>query len=108
MIISGGENIYPSEVENVLGKHNAIKDLAIVGCQDKKWGEIVCAFVVLHDNMNLTEQNLIGWAKKRLAGYKCPKKVFFIDDNEMPRNATGKILHKDLRDKANSLIKAIL
>jgi len=108
MIISGGETIYPSEVENVLGKHNSIKDLAIVGCQDKKWGEIVCAFVVLHDNMNLTEQNLIGWAKKRLASYKCPKKVFFIDDNEMPRNATGKILHKDLRDKANSLMKDIL
>ena len=108
MIISGGENIYPSEVENVLGKHNSIKDLAIVGCQDKKWGEIVCAFVVLHDNMNLTEQNLIGWAKKRLAGYKCPKKVFFIGDNEMPRNATGKILHKDLRDKANSLIMSSL
>ena len=107
MIISGGENIYPSEVENVLGKHNSIKDLAIVGCQDKKWGEIVCAFVILHDNMKLTEHNLIGWAKKRLASYKCPKKVFFIDDNEMPRNATGKILHKDLRDKANSLIKII-
>ena len=54
--------------------------------------------------MNLTEQNLIGWAKKRLAGYKC-QKSFFIGDNEMPRNATGKILHKDLRDKANSLIR---
>ena len=64
----------------------------------------VCCF---DDNINLSEQNLIGWAKKRLAGYKCPKKVFFIDDNEMPRNATGKILHKDLRDKANSLIKDI-
>ena len=108
IIISGGENIYPSEVENILGKHNAVKDLAIVGCQDKKWGEIVCAFVVLHDGMNLTQQDLIGWAKKRLAGYKCPKKVFFIDDNDMPRNATGKILHKDLRDKANSLIKDII
>ena len=108
MIISGGENIYPSEVENILGKHKAVKDLAIVGSQDKKWGEIVCAFVILHDNMKLTEHNLIGWAKKRLASYKCPKKVFFIDDNEMPRNATGKILHKDLRDKANSLMKEIL
>ena len=108
MIISGGENIYPSEVENVLGKHNAIKDIAIIGCQDKKWGEIVCAFVVLQDNISLSEKNLIEWAKKRLAGYKCPKKVFFIGDNEMPRNATGKILHKDLREKANSLIKDIL
>ena len=58
--------------------------------------------------MKLTEQNLLEWAKKRLASYKCPKKVFFIDDNEMPRNATGKILHKDLRDKANSLMKVIL
>ena len=108
MIISGGENIYPSEVENILGTHNAIKDLAIVGCQDKKWGEIVCAFVVLHVSMKLTEYSLIGWAKKKLASYKCPKKVFFIDDNEMPRNATGKILHKNLRDKANSLMKDTL
>ena len=105
MIISGGENIYPSEVENILGKHNSIKDLAIIGYPNKKWGEIVCAFVVLHENMKVTENKLIAWSKKRLANYKCPKKVFFIDNNDMPRNATGKILHKDLRLKAKNLIE---
>ena len=105
MIISGGENIYPSEVENILVKHTFIKDLAIIGYPDKKWGEIVCVFVVLHDNLKLTERKLIEWSKKRLAGYKCPKKVFFIDDNDMPRNATGKILHRVLRIKAKKLIE---
>ena len=107
MIISGGENVYPSEVENILGKHNSIKDLAIIGYPNKKWGEIVCAFVVLHDNLKLTELSLIKWSKKRLASYKCPKKVFFIDNKDMPRNATGKVLHKDLRIKAKKLIKEI-
>ncbi len=104
MIISGGENIYPSEVENILGKHHYIKDLAVIGVPNKKWGEIVCAFVVLYDNFKLTESKLIEWSKHRLASYKCPKKVFFIDNNDMPRNATGKILHKDLRIIAKKLV----
>ncbi len=105
MIISGGENIYPSEIENILGRHDSIKDVAIIGHPDKKWGEIVCAFVVLHDGFNITELKLIEWSKKRLAGYKCPKKVFFIDNNDMPRNATGKILHKDLKKIVNNFIR---
>ena len=103
MIISGGENIYPTEVENILGAHNFIKDVAIIGYPDKKWGEIVCAFVVLHQGFKISEFNLIEWSKKRLAGYKCPKKVFFIDNNNMPRNASGKILHKDLKKKVYNL-----
>ena len=97
MIISGGENIYPAEVENILGSNENIKDVAIIGKEDNKWGEIVCAFVVLEDGINLSEEDLIKWAKDRLAGYKCPKKVYFIQDNDMPKNATGKILHKELR-----------
>ncbi|MAH89017.1 MAG: long-chain fatty acid--CoA ligase [Pelagibacterales bacterium] len=104
MIISGGENIYPSEVENILGNHNFIKDVAIVGYPDKKWGEIVCAFVVLHQGFEISEFNLIEWSKKRLARYKCPKRVFFIDNNDMPRNASGKILHKNLKEKVYNLI----
>ena len=104
MIISGGENIYPTEVENILGAHNFIKDVAIIGYPDKKWGEIVCAFVVLHQGFKISEFNLIEWSKKRLAGYKCPKKVFFIDNNDMPRNASGKILHKDLKKKVYNLV----
>ena len=105
MIISGGENIYPSEVENVLGQNSYIKDVAIIGHPDKKWGEIVCAFVVLHDNKKISEEILINWTKKRLAGYKCPKKIIFIDNNEMPRNATGKILHKNLKCKLQNINK---
>ena len=104
MIISGGENIYPSEVENILGRHDFIKDVAVVGHPNKKWGEIVCAFVVLHEGFNLTDFSLIKWSKRRLAGYKCPKKVFFIDNNDMPRNATGKILHKNLKKMVYNLI----
>ncbi len=107
MIISGGENIYPSEVENVLGAHNFIKDIAIIGYPHKKWGEIVCAFVVLHQGYKISGSNLIEWSKKRLAGYKCPKKVFFIDNTDMPRNASGKILHKDLKKKVYNLVSDI-
>ena len=98
MIISGGENIYPAEVENALGSHEKIKDIAIVGKLDKKWGEIVCAFVVLQKREKLSEENLIKWSKKKLASYKCPKKIIFIKDKDMPRNATGKIVHKELRE----------
>jgi acyl-CoA synthetase (AMP-forming)/AMP-acid ligase II len=97
MIISGGENIYPAEVENALGSHEKINDIAIVGKLDKKWGEIVCAFVVLQKGEEVSEENLIEWSKKKLASYKCPKKIIFIKDKDMPRNATGKILHKELR-----------
>ncbi len=98
MIISGGENIYPAEVENVLGEHKKIKDVAVVGQDNKKWGEIVCAFVVLEDGLKLSEKDLIQWSKRKLANYKCPKKVIFINNQSMPRNATGKIMHKDLRE----------
>ena len=85
------------ELSRILGSNENIKDVAIVGKEDNKWGEIVCAFVVLEDGIKLFEEDLIKWAKARLARYKCPKKVFFIKDNDMPRNATGKILHKELR-----------
>ena len=98
MIISGGENIYPAEVENALGSHEKINDIAIVGKLDKKWGEIVCAFVVLQEGEEVSEEKLIKWSKKKLASYKCPKKIIFIKDKDMPRNTTGKILHKELRE----------
>ena len=97
IIITGGENVYPSEIENILGSHEKIKDIAVVGCSDKKWGEIVCAFVVLKEGLKVTEKDLIIWTKHRIANYKCPKRIYFIKDKEMPRNVTGKILHKELR-----------
>ncbi len=105
MIISGGENIYPAEVENILGSHSEIKDVAIVGYPDKKWGEIVCCFAILEDGAKITEIDLIEWTKNKIANYKCPKKVFFIEDKDMPRNTTGKILHKILREKIKLLLK---
>ena len=101
MIISGGENIYPSEVENIIGEHPSVKDVAVIGSPDKKWGEKVCAFVILHKEKIISENALIIWVKNRLASYKSPKRILFIKDCEMPRNATGKILHKDLKKLIN-------
>ena len=97
LIISGGENIYPSEVESVLGGHPAVRDVAVVGRPDLKWGETVCAAVVLRAGESLDEAGLIDWARDKLAGYKRPRSVVFLKPDEMPRNATGKILHRELR-----------
>jgi acyl-CoA synthetase (AMP-forming)/AMP-acid ligase II len=97
VIISGGENVYPSEVEAALGGHPAVRDVAVVGRPDAKWGERVHAAVVCRGGMSVTEDELIDWAKQRLAGYKRPREIVFLAANEMPRNATGKILHRELR-----------
>ena len=97
MIISGGENIYPSEVETALGAHPKVKDVAIVGAPDEKWGERVHAFVILHDNVAASADELADWCRDRIAPYKRPRTVSFISEAEMPRTATGKILHRVLR-----------
>jgi len=97
MIISGGENIYPSEVEAVLGGHPAVRDVAVVGLPDPKWGEYVHAVVVLKDGAAVTEAALIAWSRDRLAGYKRPRACTFMRDEEMPRTATGKNLHRVLK-----------
>ncbi len=102
MIISGGENIYPSEVEAVLGSHREVKDVAVIGVPHEKWGEAVLAVVVLHDHSQATkatEAEIVEFTKDKLAGYKRPRKIVFMADAEMPRTATGKILHRTLRDK---------
>ncbi len=99
MIISGGENVYPSEVEGVLGAHPQVKDVAVVGLPHDKWGEAVHAVVVLHQGAALDEAGLIDWCRGRIAGYKRPQSVHFIADADMPRTATGKILHRLLRDR---------
>jgi len=98
MIISGGENVYPTEVEAVLGQHADVKDVAVVGQHDDKWGERVAAAVVLREGSTLTADELIAFTKNRLAGYKRPRAVVFLKPHEMPRNTTGKILHRVLRD----------
>jgi acyl-CoA synthetase (AMP-forming)/AMP-acid ligase II len=99
MIISGGENIYPSEVEAVIGAHASVKDVAVVGLPDEKWGESVYAAVVVHADATVSEAELSVWCKERLAGFKRPRGFSFLAEDEMPRNATGKILHRALKAK---------
>jgi len=99
MIITGGENVYPSEVEGVLGAHPAVKDVAVIGMPHDKWGETVQAVVVLHDGAQADAQALRDWCRARLAGFKCPTAFDFIADADMPRTATGKILHRVLRQR---------
>ncbi len=98
LIISGGENIYPSEVETVLASHPAVSEVAVVGRPDPRWGESVQAAVVRRAGHEISEAELVAWAKERLAGYKRPREIIFLADEEMPRNATGKVLHRALRE----------
>ncbi len=98
LIISGGENIYPSEVEHSLAAHPAVRDVAVVGRPDDKWGERVQAAIVRRAGAEVTDSELIAWARQRLAGFKVPREIVFLEADEMPRNATGKILHRVLRE----------
>jgi fatty-acyl-CoA synthase len=98
MIISGGENVYPSEVEAVLASHPDVKDVAVIGRPDVKWGERVEAAIVLRDGSALSGEELMAWSRDQLAGYKRPRSVTFLKAGEMPRNATGKILHRVLKE----------
>jgi long-chain acyl-CoA synthetase len=95
MIVSGGENIYPAEVESALFAHPAVADVAVIGVPDARWGEAVKAVVVRKAGAEVTPGELIAWARERIAGYKLPKSVDFIDI--LPRNPTGKILKRELR-----------
>jgi acyl-CoA synthetase (AMP-forming)/AMP-acid ligase II len=101
LIITGGEHVYPSEVEKVIGSHPAVFDVAIVGLPHEKWGEAVTAFVVPKDlDRPPTEEEIIAFCRDRVAGYKRPKAVYFISPQEMPRTGSGKILHRALRERA--------
>jgi fatty-acyl-CoA synthase len=99
MIITGGENVFPSEIENVLGSHPAVKYVAVIGIPHEKWGESVKAVVTLHQGKTATEKELIDHCRGKIAGYKIPKSVDFIKDEEMPMTPTGKILHRILRER---------
>jgi long-chain acyl-CoA synthetase len=95
MIVSGAENVYPAEVENVLYDHPAVSEVAVIGVPSEKWGETVKAIVVLAPGAQATEPELIAFSRTKLARYKCPTSVEFRD--ELPRNSSGKVLKKDLR-----------
>ncbi len=99
MIISGGENIYPSEVEAVLAAHPAVHDVAVVGVPDPTWGEAVQAVIVVRAGQTVSQPMLEAWCRERMAGFKRPRSYAFIDDAQMPRTATGKIQHRLLRDR---------
>ena len=96
VIISGGENVSSIEVEDVLFQHPEITEVAVIGIPDEKWGELVTALVVTAPGSSLTEADVIAFAKTKLAGYKCPKKVEFRD--ELARTATGKLQKFKLRE----------
>lgn len=98
MYISGGENVYPAEVENTLFALDGVADGAIVGVPDEKWGEVGVAFVVKAEGATLTEDDVLGWFHGKVARFKMPIRAVFLD--ELPRNATGKVLKRVLRDQA--------
>ena len=96
MIVSGGENIYPAEIEGALFAHPSIADIAVIGVPDEKWGEAVKAVVVKKSGAQLEEAELIAFAREKIAGFKIPKSVDFMD--ELPRNPSGKLLKRELRE----------
>jgi acyl-CoA synthetase (AMP-forming)/AMP-acid ligase II len=96
MIISGGVNVYPAEVEAVLSAHPAVADAAVIGVPDDQWGEAVKAVVQLRPEAAVTQEELIAFCGERLAGYKKPRSVDFVD--ELPRDATGKLLKRKIRE----------
>ena len=96
MIISGGENIYSTQVEAAIHQHPAVLESAVFGIPDDQWGEAVKAVVVLKPNMSATEQEIIDATAEHLASYQKPKTVDFVD--ELPKAPTGKILKRNLRD----------
>lgn len=98
LIISGGINIYPREVEEVLYTHPAVREAAVVGVPDDEWGERVRAYIALKPGMTATEQEIIDYAKSKLATYKKPKEVEFLES--LPKGNTGKILKKELKKRA--------
>jgi len=99
MIVTGAENVYPAEVEEVLAQHPAVAEVAVFGVPDERWGEVVTAAIVAREGQPDADE-LVAFARERLAGYKLPRRVHHID--EMPKTATGKISKKDLREQYSS------
>jgi len=98
LIISGGENVYPAEVEAVLLAHPAVAEAAVVGVSDERWGQVPAAFVALRASQACTQEELLAFCRERLAGYKVPVRVTFLP--ELPKGPSGKILRRALRERA--------
>jgi acyl-CoA synthetase (AMP-forming)/AMP-acid ligase II len=96
MVVSGGENIYPVEVENAIAQHPAVADVAVIGVPDEKFGESLLAFIVLNPGMQLALEELIDFCRDKIAGYKIPRQMQTLE--ALPRNPSGKILKKILRE----------
>ena len=96
MIVSGGENVFPREVEDLLAGHEAVDEVAVIGVDDEKFGQALKAFVVTTSSGSLDEDGAKKYVKENLAGYKVPREVEFID--ELPRNATGKVVKRELEE----------
>jgi fatty-acyl-CoA synthase len=96
MIVSGGENVFPAEVEDLLAGHEAIVEVAVIGVEDEQFGQRLKAVVVLRDGINCSEDDIKRHVKANLAAYKVPREVVFVD--ELPRTSTGKVLKRELRD----------
>lgn len=97
MIVSGGENVFPQEVEDTLAVHPAVREAACIGVDDEEWGQRLVAFVALEAGSTASEDELKDWVRSNLARYKVPREVIFLD--ELPRNATGKVLKRVLRER---------
>jgi len=96
LVVSGGENIYPAEIEAVLHEHPAVADAAVVGVPDDEWGESVKAVIQLRTGASATSEELLQFCSDRLAGYKKPRSIDFVD--ELPRDAAGKLLKRAIRE----------
>src|SRR5688500_4824919 len=96
MIVSGGENVFPREVEDLLSDHESVDEAAAIGVDDDEFGQRLKAFVVTKDGKDASEDDLKGHVKKNLANYKVPREIVFLD--ELPRNSTGKVLKRELAD----------
>jgi fatty-acyl-CoA synthase len=96
MIVSGGENVFPQEVEELLAGHDLVADVAVLGVDDEEWGQRLKAVIVPRDNAKLSEDDVKAYVKEHLARYKVPRDVEFMD--ELPRNATGKVLKRELKN----------
>jgi long-chain acyl-CoA synthetase len=98
MIVTGGENVYCGEVEAAILMHPAVREVAVFGVPDPKWGELVAACVVVKPGMNMTADELIGHCRKSLANYKIPRRVEFLP-TDLPKNGSGKVLKRILRER---------